>query len=302
LQGLTALQKFLQLNLKISVNELDSLFLSQPQQQSPYNFLDSFVSYLTTDRRLSPNTVSLYMAAVKGYLEHCEINPRKFKNKVTMPRNHREDETAIDDKDMRKILLACNNSRLKVYLLILASGGLRAREATAIRIKDIDFTITPTKIHVRKEYTKTKVARDVYISEEATSYLKQFIEKKYSTDSLSPQIKEQQWNDRRLRNEHADDLVFRMYNPNESRPNDLYTKLLVQFQRVLKTVGLAERKDGMQRRKITFHSFRRFCKTVITMHTSTDYSEWFLGHSKSPYFVLKELTGGFYMLQTACPT
>jgi hypothetical protein len=44
----------------------------------------------------------------------------------------------------------------------------------------------------------------------------------------------------------------------------------------------------MTRRKITFHSFRRFAKTVIANHTSTDYSEWFLGHAKSPYFVQKE--------------
>ena len=94
MQGLTALQNFLKVSafsdVVTSVNELDSLFLQQQQQQqqSPYNFLDSFVSYLTTDCRLSPNTVSLYVAAVKGYLEHCdvEINPTKFKNKVTMPK------------------------------------------------------------------------------------------------------------------------------------------------------------------------------------------------------------------------
>lgn len=60
------------------------------------------------------------------------------------------------------------------------------------------------------------------------------------------------------------------------------------FQRLLKSIGLEERKDGMARRKVTFHSFRRFAKTVIANHTSTDYSEWFLGHSKSPYFVQKE--------------
>jgi hypothetical protein len=44
----------------------------------------------------------------------------------------------------------------------------------------------------------------------------------------------------------------------------------------------------MVRRKITLHSFRRFCKTIITNHTSTDYSEWFLGHQKSPYYVQSE--------------
>lgn len=64
--------------------------------------------------------------------------------------------------------------------------------------------------------------------------------------------------------------------------------MLIEFQKLLTTIGLDERKEGMIRRKITLHSFRRFVKTVIANHTSTDYSEWFLGHQKSPYFVQKE--------------
>jgi hypothetical protein len=44
----------------------------------------------------------------------------------------------------------------------------------------------------------------------------------------------------------------------------------------------------MKRRKITLHSFRRFVKTVISDQTDQDYSEWFVGHSKSPYYTKKE--------------
>jgi integrase len=44
---------------------------------------------------------------------------------------------------------------------------MRAAEALAIRIKDIDFSSSPTRVHIRKEYAKTRVARDVYISDEA---------------------------------------------------------------------------------------------------------------------------------------
>ena len=178
LRGLTHLQKFLNSDVSppyrgVKVNELHSLFAVANSGINVYEFLDAFISYLTTIG-LSSNTVSLYVVGVKEYLEHCdiEISPSKFKNKVTMPKNHREDEAAIDDSDIRKILLACHNFRLKVYLLILVSGALRAREALSIRLKDIDFSVTPTKIHIRKEVTKTKVARDIYISEEATTYLK----------------------------------------------------------------------------------------------------------------------------------
>jgi len=66
-------------------------------------------------------------------------------------------------------------------------------------------------------------------------------------------------------------------------PTTIYVKVLTEFEKLLSVAGLDERKDGKQRRrKITLHSFRRFVKTVISDQTNTDYSEWFLGHNKSP--------------------
>jgi integrase len=101
----------------------------------------------------------LRVYAVRSYLQYydIDINPSKFRRRVRLPKLAREDEQAIDASDIRKILLACNNLRLKAYLLVLASGGMRALEALAIRNKDLDFTVSPTKVHIRKEYTKTKV-------------------------------------------------------------------------------------------------------------------------------------------------
>jgi hypothetical protein len=51
----------------------------------------------------------------------------------------------------------------------------------------------------------------------------------------------------------------------------------------------SRKEDGVyKRRKVTFHSFRRFVKTTITNQTRNDaYSEWFLGHTKSPYYTNK---------------
>ncbi|HEY7078153.1 MAG TPA: site-specific integrase, partial [Nitrososphaeraceae archaeon] len=153
--------------------------------------------------------------------------------------------------------------------------GARASEALAIRLKDINFTTNPTRIHIRKEYSKTKIARDVYISDEATQYVRQWLDWKYN-------------NQERPRNAEEDDLVFTIYK--SKSPHGLYFKILIEFQKLLAVVGLDKRKeDGVQkRRKITLHSFRRFVKTVISDQTNQDYSEWFLGHSKSPYYTKKE--------------
>lgn len=237
-----------------------------------YELLEGFVSF-ESSLRLSVRSIRLYITAIKSYLSYHDIDiiPSKFKRRVRVPKLYREDEEALDEKDIRKILLACNNRRLKPYLLVLASGGPRAMEALAVRLNDIDFSCSPTKLHIRKEYAKTRVARDIYISDEATNYLKSWIEWKYRNEQTR----------------NPEDLVFGVFTKSKE-PTNLYVDMRKEFARVLEAVGFGERKDGMKRRKITLHSLRRFTKTVVTNQTSQDYSEWLLGHNKSPYYTVKE--------------
>jgi len=256
------------------------------QEMNVYTLLDNFVSYLLspnasqTNQKLSPNSISLYVAAVRSFLQYYDIDitPSKFKRRVKLPKNHREDEEPLDVADIRRLLLSCNNRRLKPYLLVLASGGMRAVEALAIRIKDLDFSVSPTKVHIRKEYSKTRVARDVYISNEATRFLKELIVFRYRDRKTRPTPKIS-----------PEDHVFaRVYFRDDIDPRGLYVKITQEFHYLLKTVEMDELKEGMNRRKITLHSFRRFVKSVISTQVGQDYSEWFLGHRKSPYWTLKE--------------
>ena len=223
-------------------------------------------------KEIIPQNIKTYLVGIKSYFAYYDIDiiPSKFKRKVKIPKTLKEKEEPIDAADIRKILLSCNNRRLKTYLLILASGGLRAVEGCAIRIKDINFEGSPTMIHIRAEYVKTRVGRDIYISDEATRYLKQWLDWKYRERSISP-----------------DDLVFNTFRV-KSKPEILYVKIGSEFTKVLKVAGLDERKEGMRRRKITLHSLRRFVKTVISDEVDGDYSEWFLGHNGSVYYTKKE--------------
>jgi integrase len=149
------------------------------------------------------------LASIRSYFAYHDIDiiPSKFKRKVKVPKVYREDEEPSDVSDIRKILLSCNSRRLKPYLLVLVSGGMRTVEGLAIRLTDIDFSVRPTKIHIRKEFAKTKVSRDIYISDEATHYLKQWIDWKYN-------------NDERPRTRNDSDLVFTIRNIID--PNILY--------------------------------------------------------------------------------
>jgi integrase len=275
--GLTHLQKFI-LQTYTSYN-LETIIGSLSRNEiNLYEMLEGFVCYMkSTNPDLTPNSLKLYMVSIRSYLAYYDIDviPSKFKRKVKMPKVYREDEEPLDVSDIRKILLSCNNRRLKAYLLVLASGGMRAVEGLATRLKDIDLSTSPTKIHIRKEYAKTRIARDIYISDEATHYLKQWLDWKYN-------------NEERPRDSNPNDLIFTIYK--STKPNGIYIKILEEFEKLLALAGLDERKEqGIQkRRKITLHSLRRFVKTVISDQTNQDYSEWFLGHNKSPYYTKKE--------------
>ena len=138
----------------------------------------------------------------------------------------------------------------------------------AVRLCDIDFSVKPTKILIRKEFAKTRTARDIYISDEATYYLKQWIDWKYRDKGKN----------RPTKSRSSNNLIFSIYNTKGvPSPRMLYAKILKEFQKLLTIVGMDERKEeGIQeRRKITLHSFRRFVKTVISDEVNQDYSEWF---------------------------
>jgi integrase len=300
--GLDYLNDFIEQNYKgYNIQTiLPELLLSSKNKNKKidlYKLLNGFVHYLqhdtTNGHDLAPASLNLYMTAARSYFQYndIDVSPTKFKYKVSLPTVYHEDQQAIDANDIKNILNHCNNRRLKAYLLILASGGMRAIEALAIRECDIDFSginfadpndkTNPASVRVRKDYSKTRTERRIFVSNEAARYLHEWIEWKYrDRHSENKYIKN------RVRSK--EDLVFSTVNSTE--PHGLYFKMLEEFQKVLELAGLGSRKeDGVyKRRKVTFHSFRRFVKTTISNQTNkSDYSEWFLGHKKNVYYMNK---------------
>ena len=239
-----------------------------------YKLLNKFVMYLTTRQnpkkgKLSPASFSLYVTAVRSYLEHhdIEISIKKFKRRVILPKKTYGITDGIDAEDIRKLLLACTNTRLKAFMLVVASSGMRANEALSLRNRDLDYSLMPCKVHLRAEITKTKQANDIYISDEAFQELKTFAESKYK-DKLE-----------NIKSNHPNELIFSI--EKETEPISMYKTLRSHFIRLLEKVGMDKRRDGDQRWEISFHSFRAFVKTTISNQGYGDFSEWILGHRSS---------------------
>jgi integrase len=246
-----------------------------------YVLLEEFITYLTDKKSLQSNSVRQYLVGIKSYLETygVDVIPSKFRKKVRLPKRQFEDQEPVDAKDIRNILLNCANRRLKTFILVLASSGARASEILSIRLRDIDFKSNPIKIHLRKEMTKTRTSRDIFISDEASKQLIVYIDWKYRHRAF---LREEQ---QRVKN--PNDLVFQVAR-SITGLQSLYVKLLKELEKVLRLAGLDETKEGMNRRKISFHSLRRHAKSVISTQVSSDYSEFLLGHRHSPYWTIKE--------------
>lgn len=244
-----------------------------------YKLLDKFVGYLVDRKtKLSYQSIVVYIAGVKSYLEYndVDISSNKFKKMVTLPSKQKRSKQAIDANDIRNILSSCTNDRLKSLLLVLASSGMRVGEALSLRNTDVNFDESPTKIHIRAENTKTNQERDVYISDEATRDLKKFINSRYDA-------KEEY-------KKYPNHLIFAKRNLKRETVDTrmLYVRLHDQFVKLLEKVDMNKRNDGQVRRKITFHSLRTFVKSTIATHINTDFSEFYLGHSYSTYWNIKE--------------
>src|SRR5215207_3625901 len=292
---LTLFEKFVNINYKINLDKLIQKLKSK--EYDPYDIINEFCVFLQDNRNLSNITFRDKIITVKTFLEYndIEISPRKFKLKVRFPKTVLRNKEAIDKEDIIKILNGCSDLRLKTYVMLLASTGLRATEALSIRVKDLfidsnnnDF---PSKVIIRGEYTKTKVDRYVFLTREMAHQIKIWLDYKsrkrrtcYIDKKTGKSISEY-----RIPEIKPYDLVFSIFQIGNPKPEIIYYNFAQKFSNMLDRIGMGNREDGNKiRREITLHSFRRFVKTTISDLGYSDYSEWFIGHAGSTYWRKKD--------------
>ena len=133
---------------------IDKLTTKEKKKNTPlvtlYDVLSSYVSYLNRKGTVSPYTLKQRMVTVKNFFEFhdIEISPRKLKLKVKLPKIIRKNREALNKEDIIEILNACSDIRLKTYVMLVASTGLRATEGLSTRICDYDFESDPPKLFV----------------------------------------------------------------------------------------------------------------------------------------------------------
>lgn len=74
--------------------------------------------------------------------------------------------------------------KLKTYVMVLASTGIRAVEALSIRIRDLDFESMPAKATLRDGHTKTEIDRYVFLTKEEMTEQIKWLDHKYRTHRI----------------------------------------------------------------------------------------------------------------------
>ena len=144
-----------------------------------------------------------------------------------------------------------------------------------------------SKINIRGEFTKTKSDRYVFLTEELTKQLQDYIQHKYRRRVKYSRIGELP---RVIIPKQKDtDLIFASYFYDTEDENQgityIYNNLLLKFNKTLKLLNISYENNLTKRRhKITFHSFRRFVKSTISDLGFSDFSEWYIGHSGMTYY------------------
>jgi integrase len=260
--------------------------------EDAYAIIRNYAAFLQRTNNISNSTLKFRIVTLKNFLEFydVDISPRKFKLKVKLPKVVRKTKEALSKEDIIDILNACSDIRLKTYLMLLGSTGMRPVEALSIRVKDLDLESNPSRLFVRGEYTKTRSDRTIFLTQELDNQLSSWLTYRYRKRRICYSENGKTVTQYRTPGMKDSDLVFSVHrlsgNPN---PVSLYVEFRTSFAKTLDRMGKGAREDGNERRReITPHSFRRFVKTTISDLGYQDFSEYFIGHSGSTYWTKKE--------------
>jgi integrase len=238
-------------------------------QINVYELLDQFVSYFS-DQKVSPLSLKVYVSVIRSFLEYSDVDivSSKFRRRVKIPRFYPDAEEPLTLSDIRTLLEYNSNHRLRAYILLLISSGMRAVEAASLKLQDVDFTVSPTRIAIGRQNSKTKRGRIIYCSDEATIHIKKLVQMYHYKQPT--------------------DFIFAA-KPYTKHPMSIYRTLLEEFQKVQDIADKGHRKENSKRRKYTLHSFRRTCFSIINEQTNSEFAHYYLGHfSGSPYWTHKE--------------
>lgn len=218
---------------------------------------------------MPPKSFSVKMSAVKKFMIRNEvpikpltwIEAKDFKKgsrAVTIDRSPSQQE-------LRNILQFAD-LKMKALALVLSSSGMRTGEALQLTDQDIDLTSQPAKIKIRGSYTKSGDARMTYISDEAASAVKAWMdERKHYLDVAATRIN------------------FKFPTKKEKNDNRIFpfsrNLVTLLWARYLKKAKLDKRDPVTGIHELHVHTLRKYFLSNMKLHIPFVIAEALAGHS-----------------------
>ena len=268
-----AVRKFQRfLNDKYGIGDSTAIQQIKEQRLDYINILKDFVIYYDK-LGFKPKSIKLWLTAIKGYLRHCGIKvyTEEVRQMVRVPKQVRTEEKPLT-KEILVRLLHVAPLKLQAGILVMIASGIRIGEFVQLKLSDIDFESLPTKISLRGEITKTKEARQTFLTEEATRCLKDYLKRYFG------------WKEGEKNTTLQETLIFARTSVRRAKKlskisffvakNNFYQSLRIHIKKIPELSVKNENGYNM----IHFHAFRKFFRTTVGDAVGRDYAEALMGH------------------------
>lgn len=139
-----------------------------------YKLLADFGTYCRVYRHYGPRSTRAYVGAVRSILEYheIEIDERKFKNKVNLPKVKKLREEYPPNEIIWKILNTMSLP-IRAWTFTMIDGGLEPTDATQLKPKEIRFEENPVRIVIDRQKTGERI--ETFVNNYTADALKQVI-------------------------------------------------------------------------------------------------------------------------------
>ncbi len=263
------------LQQKYKINELEFVNKVKENEFDVYAILRDFVIFLDK-LQYKPQTIKSRLAAIKGYLRYLglKIYSEDCKYIIKIPKNIKEQEIPLTKELILRVLRNVP-PKLQTIILVLSSSGMRIGELVQLKLSDIDMTSSPTKIHLRAQITKTKQARETFITSEATKALKDHLSKIFA------------WNENSNNSNLDDVIIFGRTSVRNYKRKGTITKpehliaseyVMRQLRLHLSKISDLNKSSPNGNKIIHFHAFRKYFRTIVGNEVGRDFAEALIGH------------------------
>ena len=241
-------EKFEGRNSEAIIREVSAI--RSTNENAIFDILQEWANW-NIDGGMAHSSLRTWFSLLNSYLYYrgIKLTPQDIRENLDFPKIVHEERHPLTLEEIHKIMHAANHKKKALYLALLSSG-MRVGEAVRIRKKDLDITKKRIQVNIPASITKTKTARSVFISREAHEFTKP-----------------------RLRQISEDDLVWGI-----DGSNHLVTSEVITFRNNCDKVGLSEKHESANRRKITLHAFRAYFFTKATRIHDENYAHKMTGH------------------------